>query len=302
MTAAFSIARATRYGSADARVLSAQASLSPRPTDRDGLASVDILIDEGKIAAIGPGLAAHRSDAPRLSLGRRIVLPLFVDAHTHIDKGHIWPRAPNPTGDFDDALATVADDRSRLWSAGDVARRMEFSLRAAYAHGTIGLTHPYRQHRRPDPRELAGFRRGARALARPHRRCRPRRCSPSISPATPSHMADVEAMVAAHGSNILGAATFMSPGLREGLDDPVFPRRAHGAGTSISTSTKAPTCKRARLQSSLKWRSSAGSAARSWSDIAARSPCKAKTRRGARSTSSRGPASASSRCRCAISI
>ena len=28
----------------------------------------------------------------------RMVLPCFVDCHTHIDKGHIWPRTPNPDG------------------------------------------------------------------------------------------------------------------------------------------------------------------------------------------------------------
>jgi cytosine deaminase len=26
-----------------------------------------------------------------------MVFPAFVDMHTHLDKGHIWPRSPNPT-------------------------------------------------------------------------------------------------------------------------------------------------------------------------------------------------------------
>ncbi len=29
-----------------------------------------------------------------------MVLPCFVDAHTHLDKGHIGPRSPNPDGTF----------------------------------------------------------------------------------------------------------------------------------------------------------------------------------------------------------
>ena len=56
--------------------------------------------------------------------------------HTHIDKGHIWPRRTNPDGTFAAALEAVAADRGANWAADDVARRMEFSLRCAYAHGT----------------------------------------------------------------------------------------------------------------------------------------------------------------------
>jgi cytosine deaminase len=59
--------------------------------------------------------------------------------HTHLDKGHIWPRSPNPDGTFMGALATVGADRTARWSAGDVAARMEFSLRCAWAHGTSAI-------------------------------------------------------------------------------------------------------------------------------------------------------------------
>jgi cytosine deaminase len=30
-------------------------------------------------------------------MGGAMVFPAFVDMHTHLDKGHIWGRAPNPT-------------------------------------------------------------------------------------------------------------------------------------------------------------------------------------------------------------
>jgi cytosine/creatinine deaminase len=59
--------------------------------------------------------------------------------HTHIDKGHIWPRRGNPDGTFLSALEAVRIDREANWSADDVRRRMEFSLRTAYAHGTALL-------------------------------------------------------------------------------------------------------------------------------------------------------------------
>ncbi len=65
-----------------------------------------------------------------------MVLPAFVDMHTHLDKGHIWPRSPNPDGTFQGALTAVGKDRAARWTAADVAARMEFSLRCAHAHGT----------------------------------------------------------------------------------------------------------------------------------------------------------------------
>jgi cytosine/creatinine deaminase len=100
--------------------------------DGDGFILADIAVDGGKITSIAPrGPAAEGID-----LEGRIVLPCFVDCHTHIDKGHIWPRKPNPDGSFSGALNATGEDRAARWSADDVARRMDFSLRSAYAHGT----------------------------------------------------------------------------------------------------------------------------------------------------------------------
>ncbi|HYF53126.1 MAG TPA: cytosine deaminase, partial [Salinarimonas sp.] len=64
------------------------------------------------------------------------VLPRLVDIHTHLDKGHIWPRKPNPDGTFTGALEAAGADREARWSAEDVRRRMDFSIRCALAHGT----------------------------------------------------------------------------------------------------------------------------------------------------------------------
>ncbi len=117
------------------------ASLTPglaAAFDADGFAHANIAVADGKISSI----AAHgKSEAPAgaIDLGGRIVLPCFVDCHTHIDKGHIWPRKPNPDGTFMGALNATGADRAARWSAEDVARRMDFSLRSAYAHGTRAL-------------------------------------------------------------------------------------------------------------------------------------------------------------------
>lgn len=106
--------------------------------DADGFALADITVADGKISSI---IANRRPNTPAgaLDLGGRIVLPCFVDCHTHIDKGHIWPRKPNPDGTFMGALNATGADRAARWSAKDVARRMDFSLRCAYAHGTRAL-------------------------------------------------------------------------------------------------------------------------------------------------------------------
>jgi cytosine deaminase len=116
-------------------------SITPHLTvafDNDGFALADITVTDGRISSI----AAHgRSKVPAdaIDLGGRIVMPCFVDCHTHIDKGHIWPRKPNPDGTFMGALNAAGTDRAARWSADDVARRMDFSLRCAYAHGTRAL-------------------------------------------------------------------------------------------------------------------------------------------------------------------
>jgi len=104
----------------------------------DGLTLCDLVIDGGRIAAISPP-GSVAGDLPVIDRQRRQVWPGLVDLHTHLDKGHILPRCPNPTGDFDGALAAVPFDRSAHWTAEDVGRRMEFALRCAYAHGTVAI-------------------------------------------------------------------------------------------------------------------------------------------------------------------
>lgn len=105
--------------------------------DADGFAPCDIVIANGRIAAIGP--AGDKDDLPRFDLDRGIVLPRLVDVHTHIDKGHIWARAQNPDGTHLGARMAVMADRDANWSRDDVQKRMDFALRCAFAHGTGAL-------------------------------------------------------------------------------------------------------------------------------------------------------------------
>lgn len=133
---------AARYRLADATVpetLLVDGAPSGTTADQDGLVTVDLLIENGKIAAITTPGASLTPHIPTVSLDHGMVWPAFVELHTHLDKGHIWPRRRNPDGTFMGALETVGADRVANWSAEDVRRRMEFSLKSAYAHGTRAI-------------------------------------------------------------------------------------------------------------------------------------------------------------------
>jgi cytosine/creatinine deaminase len=93
----------------------------------EGLVTTDITIRDGRIGQ-GPATLVPMRGA--------MLFPAFVDSHTHLDKGHIWRRTPNPDGTFDGALTAVRAEAPMYWTTEDLRARMEFSLRCAYAHGT----------------------------------------------------------------------------------------------------------------------------------------------------------------------
>lgn len=97
------------------------------------LFDADILIENGRIAAVEPSQTAP-SEAG-IDLEQRLIFPSFVDMHTHLDKGHVVTRTPNPDGSFVGALNATGADRVAYWTAEDITRRMDFGLRCAYAHG-----------------------------------------------------------------------------------------------------------------------------------------------------------------------
>jgi cytosine/creatinine deaminase len=217
MSAFFPVPAPTRFVLAGAKVLASHLPKSMGPVDRDGFATVDMLVDEGRTADVAPEGAGEFGEAPHIALSGQIVLPLFVDAHTHLDKAHIWRRAPNPTGDFAGALEAVARDREANWSARDVAARMEFSLRSAYAHGAAAV----RTHIDSIGKQTAISWPVFAALRERWRGRIELQGVPLFMidfALDPAHMAGVEAALDAHGSNVLGAVTFMAPELSEGLD------------------------------------------------------------------------------------
>lgn len=107
------------------------------PPDED-LVCADFLIENGSLVGIAaPG--TFDGEVALLDLDDAMVLPAFTELHTHLDKGHIWPRSANPDGSFDGALGSVSADRSAHWTVEDVRARMEFGLKSAYAHGTKSI-------------------------------------------------------------------------------------------------------------------------------------------------------------------
>jgi cytosine deaminase len=126
------------YTLADATVPAAMLDGVALLADADGCARVDIAVADGRVTGVASAADAAPA-ANRVALTGRMVWPSPVDMHTHLDKGHIWPRAPNPDGSFMGALATVQADRWANWRHEDVAARMAFSLRSAFAHGTVAI-------------------------------------------------------------------------------------------------------------------------------------------------------------------
>lgn len=106
--------------------------------DADGLVRVDISVEDGRIAALSAA-GGDTGSLPATELGESMTWPCFADLHTHIDKGHIWPRQRNPDGTRAGALSSTEIDRAANWSADDLRTRMNFSLACAWSHGTAAL-------------------------------------------------------------------------------------------------------------------------------------------------------------------
>ncbi len=100
------------------------------------LAECDIRIAGGTIQEVGVVLAQA---GPSVDAAGGMAFPGFADLHTHLDKGHIWPRARNADGTHAAAMPAVRADREANWSVSDVQARAGFGLRCAYAHGTVAV-------------------------------------------------------------------------------------------------------------------------------------------------------------------
>jgi cytosine/creatinine deaminase len=138
VTGFFTPPAASRYALRRVHVPASLLSDATLPAEGpDDLVFCDLVIEDGRIADVAPAGTVTAALGP--DLDRSMVLPGLLDAHAHLDKGHIAPRARNMTGDLVGAAAVTGPDRAARWHAEDVYRRMTFGVRCAYAKGVVAI-------------------------------------------------------------------------------------------------------------------------------------------------------------------
>lgn len=106
--------------------------------DGDDAALIDLLIENGTVAGISAA-GQISAGAPAIDLDGRHLWPMLVDAHTHLDKGHVTGRAPDSGGTHAGAREATTRDRIAHWRRDDLLARMDFGLRCAEAHGVAAI-------------------------------------------------------------------------------------------------------------------------------------------------------------------
>jgi cytosine deaminase len=284
--------------------------------DRDGLALLDIAFGDGVVASILPAGTPALDDAPVLDLDGGIALPRLVDMHTHLDKGHIWPRRPNPDGSFDGraecAPATTARRSGRRTTSPG---GWNSALRCAYAHGTAAILRTHLDSLAPQQAASPGrcMLRHARRMGGPHRRCRPSRSLPLDERTSDALLAE-----------LAGSCRRLPGRGREGVTDPrrqtarrrhhirsSRPRQAAGRRSTApiidlhvdeTNDASVDTLSLERIADAVLRDRASPAAESSGGHCCSLSVMERRSRRAASSTRSRAPASPWSRCRCATSI
>ncbi len=134
---------ATHYTLKNARIPACVLEKSDLPAtaqnapDIEGCVLVDITVENGKILCISPPGNSQLEIA--FDLTNRQTWPMFVDVHTHLDKGHFITRSANDAGTFQGARDASHRDRTKFWTHDDVYKRMDFGLRCAEAHGVDAI-------------------------------------------------------------------------------------------------------------------------------------------------------------------
>jgi len=115
---------------------------------------VDIAVQDGRFAAIGPPGVMACETADELPLDGRLVVPGFIETHIHLDKSCISERCTCRTGTLKEAIESVAAAKL-AFTEDDIFARGRRTLEKAIVQGTTRL----RAHTEIDPRiGLKGFR------------------------------------------------------------------------------------------------------------------------------------------------
>jgi cytosine/creatinine deaminase len=106
-----------------------------RLSDRDDERPLDIGIAQGRIVAIGPGIAA---DAPLYDAGGRLACPGLVETHIHLDKSRIIDRCAPQDRRSLSPVKGVTPLKAAM-SVEDVRARAAHTLEDCIKHGTTRL-------------------------------------------------------------------------------------------------------------------------------------------------------------------
>lgn len=120
-----------------------------------GVDLVDIGVENGRIAAMAPGLAAA---APERDAAGRLVFPGFVDCHIHLDKACILDRCAICEGTLAEAVRETARAKA-AFTEEDVYARAARLVEQAILHGTMLLRTFVEVDPRAGLRSLAAIRR-----------------------------------------------------------------------------------------------------------------------------------------------
>src|SRR3981081_1652089 len=93
---------------------------------------LDIAVEGGRIAAIGPDLAA---ECETYDAGGRLVCAGLIESHIHLDKSRITDRCPLSEGRRVNPVTMVAPLKPS-WTVEDVHRRAEKTLHECLVNGT----------------------------------------------------------------------------------------------------------------------------------------------------------------------
>ncbi|HLY46450.1 MAG TPA: amidohydrolase family protein [Stellaceae bacterium] len=110
------------------------ARLADRPDD----GALDIAVADGRIVAIGSVPSEAAASARSYDAEGRLICGGLIETHIHLDKSRIVGRCPPPSGRRVNPV-TMTAPLKKDFTAEDVYRRAEATLRECLAHGTTRM-------------------------------------------------------------------------------------------------------------------------------------------------------------------
>lgn len=121
------------------RTLTAMGTVFRNGRLQDGR-SVDVVVDDGRIASVGPSDPTGQLPSDDVDLGGFLLLPPMAEPHAHLDKALTSEAVPNPTGDLTGAIdAWIAADERGVFTHDDMVERVDEALRKLALNGVTAV-------------------------------------------------------------------------------------------------------------------------------------------------------------------